>query len=444
MIQTPAVESERLQSQPSYTANERAPTVGGPYAYYVLGVLFVVYIFNFIDRQILAILLQPIKEDLQISDTALGFLTGFAFAVFYAFAGLPLARVADRWVRRSLIALSLVTWSVMTAASGLARGFADLALARVGVGVGEAGCTPSAHSLLSDYFPPEKRATVLALYACGVPVGVGLGYWLGGWINDAFGWRAAFFVVGLPGVLMALLVRLTVQEPRRGLSEQHAGSERTYSMREVWQFFATLPTGRRISLAVAFHAFAGYGLATWVPTFFVRIHHMTPGELGLWMSWITAVGGALGSFSGGWIADHWVQSQPRARVHVSMIGALLAIPFIVASVLLADHRLALLSFLPATILGTLWFGPAASIVQDLVPPAMRATASAVFIFILTIIGLGAGPQLIGIVNDWIGTPDAIRYSLLYTAVGMNLSAALFFWLTGKTLVQDLEAKKSLL
>jgi len=256
MIQTPAVENERLQSQPSYTANERAPTVGGPYAYYVLGVLFVVYIFNFIDRQILAILLQPIKEDLQISDTALGFLTGFAFAVFYAFAGLPLARVADRWVRRSLIALSLVTWSVMTAASGLARGFADLALARVGVGVGEAGCTPSAHSLLSDYFPPEKRATVLALYACGVPVGVGLGYWLGGWINDAFGWRAAFFVVGLPGVLMALLVRLTVQEPRRGPSERHAGSERTYSMREVWQFFVTLPTGRRIRLAVAFHAFA--------------------------------------------------------------------------------------------------------------------------------------------------------------------------------------------
>jgi hypothetical protein len=162
------------------TTGESPPTVGGPYAYYVLGVLFVVYIFNFIDRQILAILLQPIKEDLAISDTALGFLTGFAFAVFYAFAGLPLARLADRWVRRSLIAISLATWSVMTAASGLARGFIDLALARIGVGIGEAGATPPAHSLLSDYFPPEKRATVLALYACGVYVGVGIGLWLGG------------------------------------------------------------------------------------------------------------------------------------------------------------------------------------------------------------------------------------------------------------------------
>jgi MFS family permease len=408
-----------------------------------LGVLFVVYIFNFIDRQILAILLQPIKEDLKISDTALGFLTGFAFAVFYTFAGLPLARLADRWVRRSLIAISLVTWSVMTAASGLAHGFTDLALARIGVGIGEAGATPPAHSLLSDYFPPEKRATALALYACGVYVGVGLGFWLGGWINDAFGWRVAFFVVGLPGILMALLVRFTVREPPRGMSERQPISGRTYTIREVWRFFATLPAGRRISLAAAFHAFAGYGQGAWVPAFFVRIHHMTPGELGLWMSWIVAIGGASGTFAGGWIADRWVRRGPRARTYIGMTGALLSIPFLVASLVLTDPRLALLSYLPATIFGTLWIGPSGAIVQDLVPPAMRAMASAVFIFILTIIGMGAGPQAVGILNDWIGTPDAIRYSLLYTVVVMNLISALYFWLAGRTLVQDLEAKKRL-
>ena len=175
--------------------------------------LFVLTVFNFIDRQILAILLQPIKEDLQVSDTAMGFLTGFAFAAFYTFAGLPLARLADRWVRRSLIAISLATWSLMTAASGLARNFTDLAIARIGVGIGEAGGSPPAQSLLMDYFPPEKRATALSVFACGVyTIGVGLGFWLGGWINDAFGWRAAFFVVGLPGVVMALVVRLTVRE----------------------------------------------------------------------------------------------------------------------------------------------------------------------------------------------------------------------------------------
>jgi MFS family permease len=406
-------------------------------------VLFVVLVFNFIDRQILAILLQPIKEDLKISDTALGFLTGFAFAVFYTFAGIPLARVADRWVRRSLIAISLATWSVMTAASGLARGFTDLALARIGVGIGEAGCTPPAHSLLSDYFPPEKRATVLSLYACGVTVGVGLGFWLGGWINDAFGWRVAFFIVGLPGVAMALLVRLTVREPLRGMSEPHLVSVQGYSVRETWRFLATLATGRRISLAAAFRAFAGYGLATWMPAFFVRLHHMTPGELGLWLSWIVALGGALGTFAGGWIADRWVRREPRARAYIGMLSALLSLPFTATSLLLADHRLALLCFLPANAFGAMWLGPTGAIVQDLVPPTMRAMAAAIFIFILTIIGLGAGPQTVGILNDWIGTPDAIRYSLLGTVIVMDLSAALFFWLTGKTLVQDLEAKKRL-
>src|SRR5216684_8826976 len=216
------------QPQPLSAPILREPntSVDSAYAYYVLAVLFVVYIFNFIDRQILAILLQPIKEDLKISDTALGFLTGFAFAVFYTFAGLPLARLADRWVRRSLIAISIAIWSVMTATSGLARGFTDLALARIGVGIGEAGATPPAHALLSDYFPPEKRATALALYASGIYVGVGLGFWLGGWINDAYGWRMAFFVVGLPGIAMALLVRFTVREPVRGMSEHQPVSAR--------------------------------------------------------------------------------------------------------------------------------------------------------------------------------------------------------------------------
>jgi len=441
-MQTQETHSE-LQPAPAPVIHDSTPQVGGPYAYYVLGVLFVMYIFNFLDRQLLAILLQPIKDDLQISDTALGFLTGFAFAVFYTFAGLPLARLADRWVRRSLIAISIAAWSVMTAACGLARGFTDLAIARIGVGIGEAGATPPAHSLLSDYFPPGKRATVLALYACGVPVGSGLGYWLGGWISDTYGWRMAFVLVGLPGVLVALLVRLTVREPVRGASEHAPVSSRQYSLGEVWQFFSGLPSGRRISLAAACIAFAGYGLAAWIPAFFIRIHHMTPGQLGLWMSWITALGGVIGSFSGGVIADRWGRTQPRARVYVSMSGALLAIPFNVASVLLNDHRLALLSFLPATIGATLWFGPATSLVQDLVPPAMRATAAAVFIFILTIIGLGAGPQMIGVLNDWIGTPDAIRYSLLFVAIIMNLLAAWFFWLTGRTLVVDLHAKRQM-
>ena len=219
------------------------------------------------------------------------------------------------------------------------------------VGIGEAGATPPAHSLLSDYFPPGKRATVLAIYASSVPVGSGLGYWLGGTINDAFGWRMAFVIVGLPGILVALLVRLTVREPVRGGSQHQPLNVRQYSLKEVWQFLSQLPSGRRISLAAACIAFAGYGLAAWIPAFFVRIHHMTPGQLGLWMSWITALGGIIGSLSGGVISDRWGRTYPRARSYVSMSGALLSIPFNVASVLLDDHRLALLCFLPATIGG---------------------------------------------------------------------------------------------
>ena len=441
---TPPSQEETLDRNGPASQPHDAPTqVGGPYAYYVLAVLFVVYVFNFIDRQILSILLQPIKEDLQVSDTAMGFLTGFAFAVFYAIAGLPLARVADRWVRRSLIALSLATWSLMTAASGLARNFTDLALARVGVGIGEAGCTPPAHSLLSDYFPPERRATVLAVYACGIYMGVGLGFWLGGWLNDAFGWRVAFMVIGLPGVAMAVVVRFTVREPPRGMSERTASTSRSYSLGETWRFLTRLPSGRRISLGAAFQAFVGYGLGAWIPAFFIRLHGMTPGELGLWLSWITGIGGAIGAFSGGWLADRWVRDQPKARAYISLVGALCSTPFIVAALVLDNTTLALLSFFPANIFGTMWIGPAGSIVQDLAPPAMRATASAVFIFILTMIGLGAGPQTVGILNDLIGTPDAIRYSLLGVAVSTSLLSAVFFWLTGKTLERDITAKQQL-
>jgi MFS family permease len=423
--------------------SQSPPEVGGPYAYYVLGVLFVVYIFNFIDRQILAILLQPIKEDLKISDTALGFLTGFAFALFYTFAGLPLARVADRWVRRSLIAISLATWSIMTAVSGLARGFTDLALARIGVGIGEAGATPPAHSLIADYFPPEKRATAFAIYASGIYVGVGIGFLVGGWINDHYGWRTAFFVVGLPGVLMALIVRLTVREPPRGMSEAHAPTGRQYTIKEVWQFFGRVPAGRNASLAGAFHAFVGYGLGAWIPAFFVRLHGMTPGTLGQWLSWITALGGLIGAFAGGWIADRWARRNPRARAYMGMVGAVLSIVPLFVTLLVTDTQLALLFLLPYNILTTLWLGPTVAIVQELVPPAMRSMASAVFLFIVTIIGLGAGPQVVGILNDLIGTHEAIRYSLLSVAIIMNIVSAWHFWLTAKTLVQDMEAKKRL-
>jgi MFS family permease len=242
---------------------------------------------------------------------------------------------------------------------------------------------------------------------------------------------------------MALVVRFTVREPPRGLSDRVVGKTQEYTIGEVWRFFSTLPAARNASLAGAFHAFVGYGLGAWLPAFFIRVHSMTPGSLGRWLSWITALGGIIGAFAGGWIADRWVRSNPRARPYVGLIGVLLSIPPLFFTLLVADTEIALWALLPYNIATTLWLGPTIAVIQDLVPPAMRATASAVFLFIVTIIGLGAGPQVIGILNDLGGTPDAIRYSLLSVAIIMNIIAAWFFWKTATTLAQDLGAKKRL-
>ena len=206
------------------------------YSYYVLGVLFTVYVFNFIDRQVLAILLEPIKQELHASDTAMGFLAGFAFVVFYTFAGIPIARFADRTSRRSVIAIGLAVWSAMTAASGLARSFTQLALARIGVGIGEAAGSPPAHSLLSDYFPPERRATALSIYATGVYIGAMIAFMAGGYIREHLGWRLVYLLVGLPGIPLALLVRTTVRELPRGFSESAPADTRVVGTREVIRF----------------------------------------------------------------------------------------------------------------------------------------------------------------------------------------------------------------
>ena len=186
-----------------------------------------------------------------------------------------------------------------------------------------------------------------------------------------------------------------------------------------------------------------YSGGTWVPVFFIRVHHMTPGELGVWLAWIVALGGGIGTFAGGWLADRWSQREPRASVYVSLIGLLLSVPFYVAMLLLPDSRLALLCLLPANIFGTFWIGPSSAAIQELVPPTMRGMAAAVYNFIVTIIGLGAGPQVVGILNDWIGTPDAVRSSLLSTTLVMSLSSAICYWLASRTFVQDLQAKTRL-
>ncbi len=416
-------------------------TITPGYARYVLALLFVAYVFNFIDRQILAILLQPIKEELQVSDTAMGLLTGMAFALFFTCAGIPIAHLADRRSRRTIIAVGLTVWSALTAASGLVRSFAQLAVARIGVGVGEAAFVPPAHSLLADYFPAERRATAMAVFSMGVHVGLAFGFLLGGWIAQFFGWRAAFFAVGLPGLIMAVIVRLTVHEPLRGHADAShgvaaAGAE---PLRAALGVLRARRSFRHLALAAAFHSFGGYAFAIWGPTFFVRVHGMSMGELGTWLGCVLGVGGAIGAIAGGVLADRLGARDARWALYVPAAAAIIQLPCAFATLLWPTATPALLFLIPSAFLSAIWFGPVYALTQALARPSMRATASAVLLFVINLIGLGLGPLAVGVLNDMLAPSygaHAIRYSLLVLGVA-NILAALHFMLAARTIRADL-------
>ncbi|MBT5518415.1 MAG: MFS transporter, partial [Rhodobiaceae bacterium] len=276
--------------------------------HYALAILVVIYTFNFIDRQILSILLEPVKSELGLSDTAMGMLTGFAFAMFYATLGIPIARFADRTNRRNLIAGALGIWSIFTALSGLAQNFWHLLAARIGVGVGEAGCSPPAHSMIADYYPAEQRATALGIYSLGIPFGIMFGLFAGGWINELFGWRAAFFLVGVPGILLAVITRFTLREPPRGLAEGRVDTGEQPSVRETLTFLWAKKSFRHMSFAAALTAFVGYGFITWAPSFLIRSFGMGTGEIGTWFGLILGVAGGIG------IALVYIAKEKRTRV----------------------------------------------------------------------------------------------------------------------------------
>jgi len=406
---------------------------------YVLTVLVVVYTFNFIDRQILSILLESIKLDLQLTDSALGFLAGFSFAAFYAVMGIPIALWADRGNRRNLISVALALWSVMTAVSGLAQNFLQLALARVGVGIGEAGCSPPAHSLLSDYYPPEARATALGIYSLGIPFGVMFGLFAGGWINELFGWRQAFFVVGLPGLVLALIVRLTVREPIRGQSENRTAEEHHPRVMETFRFLAKRRTFLHMSFGGALAAFIGYGVLSWFPSFLIRTHEMRTGEIGLWLGLILGIPGGAGIFLGGYIADKLGAKDTRWYLWTASAAALLALPFGAAVYAISDPYWALAIFSVPIFLSNFWQATTFAQTQSLVGLRMRGMASAILLFIINIIGLGVGPWAIGSLSDLLAPrfgPDSLRWSLLISSA-LGVWVAYHFYAAGKHLKIDL-------
>lgn len=406
---------------------------------YVLFVLVVVYTFNFIDRQILSILIESIKADLQLSDQALGFLAGFAFAAFYATLGIPLALWADRGNRRNLISLALALWSAMTALSGMAQNFWQLAVARIGVGIGEAGCSPPAHSLISDYYPPRERATALGIYALGIPFGIMFGMFIGGWINEAFGWRRAFFVVGIPGLLLAALVRFTLPEPRRGMSEQRQADDDRPGMLETFAFLMRRPAFVHLAFGGALAAFVGYGVIAWFPAFLIRSHGLGTANIGLWFGLAMGVGGGIGMFLGGYLADRLGARDTRWYLWTVTVAMLIAVPFGALAYLADNPYLAMALFLPPIFAGNFWQATSFAQAQGLVRLRMRAVASAILLFIANIIGLGAGPWAVGALSDLLAPhygDDSLRWSL-FVFGAVNLWVAWHFYAGGRHLAADL-------
>lgn len=409
------------------------------YSWYVLSVLVAVYVMNFVDRQILAIVLEDVKAELGVSDTVMGLLSGPAFAMFYTLAGIPIARWADRGSRRFIIALGLTVWSAMTAACGLARTTGQLALARFGVGIGEAAGTPPSHSLISDYFPPEKRATALSIYGMGIYLGVLFGFLGGGYIRDTFDWRTAFLVAGAIGLPLAVLLRFTIREPARGASEHTAVDTETPPMREVLRILFAQRSFRWLTLAACFQALSGYAILSWAPTFLIRVHEMGYTEIGVKFGLIAGLGGAFGVTAGGVLADRLGARDTRWYVWMPAILALVSAPLAIPFYLLSDTNLALAAFVPFYVLGNMYVGPLWSLAQGLVPVRMRAVASASLLTVLNIFGLGLGPLLVGILNDALAETygaDAIRYSLLAMA-GLGALAAPLFLLCARTLREEL-------
>ncbi len=415
------------------------------YRAYALGLLVVVYVFNFIDRSILGILVEPIKQDLGVSDTLMGFLGGIAFATFYTFLGIPIARLADKGSRRNVLAVCLALWSGATALCGMAQNFVHLLMARIGVAVGEAGGSPPSHSMISDMFPADKRATALGIYALGIPIGTMLGNLGGGWINEAFEWRTAFYVVGLPGVLLALIVRFTLREPPRGAAEgvkMAAGEAPPVS--EVFKYLWSRPSFKLMALGGSFHAFVGYGVGYWIPAMFSRSHGLGTAEMGMALFYL-GFASIAGTFLGGYLGDKFGARDPRWYLWLPGLATMISVPFSCFVYLYSEPYAALWVLSVSYFLGAYYLGPTFSLTQGLVGLRMRALASSILLFILNIIGLGLGPQFTGIVSDLLGAftdvgQDALRWALVISLI-FNVISALLYLLAARTIKDDLEASK---
>lgn len=401
---------------------------------YVLTILFLVMMLNFIDRQIITILAEAIKVDLGLSDSQIGLMTGLSFALFYTTLGIPLAAVADRWNRSKLIALAISIWSVMTILCGLAANFIQLFLARCGVGIGEAGSSPASHSLIADLFPPEKRSGALGVLGMAVPIGAFVAYTGGGWMVENLGWRWALIIAGAPGLLLGLVIWITVPDPKGDRSIKHAfrPAPGETSLKQAMAELSRKPAYWYLVVSGIIIQFIAYGMASFYAGFFVRVFDIGYTELGIKLGIVTAISGGFGAWVGGRVGDWMNRKTPAGALIASAAALVLAVPGIYFMVYAPTANMAFLLLAIPTFAYTFYYGPNFAAIQTLATDQTRAMAPAIWLFFTGLLGLGLGPLFVGSLSDYFaggavvnnGAPlqKAIAITGLFSLVG-----AFCFW-----------------
>lgn len=405
----------------------------------VLGLLLAVYVLNFVDRQIVGILVEPIKADLQLTDAQLGLMGGFAFALFYTTLGIPLAWAADRFNRMWIIAAALTVWSAMTALCGMAQNYFQLVIARVLVGVGEAGGGPPSQSMISDYFPPEERPKALGIWALGIPIGSALGVLLGAYVAANYGWRAAFFAAGAPGVLLAIVFALVVREPPRGRFDPPTRGAQP-SLGRTFAVLLSRPTFLLVTMGASLASAVGYSLFFWGAAYFIRRFGVDLQTVSYFSAFVIGVAASAGSYLGGALASRHGRRDARFIMLIPAVGLLLAAPTNALALSTNEALLAAAIALIPTLLGSMWYGPLFAVVQNMVEPRMRAMAIALMLFVVNLIGLGGGPTLAGQLSTAFsfayGPAEGLRLSLL-VVVAIQALAALLMGAAALTVRADL-------
>lgn len=420
------------------------------YRYFVLSLLTLGYVFNFVDRQVMSILIEPIKEEFGASDTQMGLLSGLAFALFYASLGVPVARLADKWSRRNVLAISMTIWSAVAALCGVAANFTQLALLRIGVGIGEAGGTPPSQSLVSDYFPPAKRSFALGIYSAAPNIGILVGLFGGAILAEMYGWRMVFIVFGLPGLVLAPILYFTVKEPARVEKAPDTGTDSLWS---TVKGICAIPAFPYIAIAVGFTAISGYGLGNWSPSFLIRVHGLSIVDAGLYLGLVGAVCGGVGAVLGGLLCDRMAAHNPVWQLRLPAIGILISFPLQVAflmwpaadTVLIGSKAVpvAILIMALSAIFAGFWVGPTYAAVQNLVPPYWRAQASALLLLAFNLLGMGLGPLVVGVLSDVLEPSygnESIRYALVWSLL-TALVGAFLYWKGSRHYAQAIKAGK---